>query len=110
MAPHAQAGHKGDCFPMSMRRVADQSLAARSPARHPPTFASWTAFGLRAEPICKDSGLETASSASKVGRDVFSSPAHLRHYGFIIAATFRTTSAREELARSRQSSRKHRSA
>src|SRR5258708_2583267 len=25
---HAQAGHKGDCFPMSMRRVADQSLAA----------------------------------------------------------------------------------
>jgi hypothetical protein len=31
----AQAGHKGDCFPMSMWRVADQSLAARTAASQP---------------------------------------------------------------------------
>src|SRR5258708_14521633 len=52
-----------------------------SPARRPPTFASRTAFGLRAEPICKDSGLETALSASEGGGDLFRQPAPLRHYG-----------------------------
>src|SRR5215467_13717884 len=31
----AQAGHKGDCFPMSMWRVTDQSLAAWTAASQP---------------------------------------------------------------------------